>query len=265
MKFFVDFEATQANEIISIGAVAENGATFQSLVKPQLSSISLYISQLTHITDEMVSNANYLDEVFDQMYDWVTAQCPDLTAWEFLAYGTDEKFVKASLPNIKTRQSMILAAMMIATMKDASRDIKKFFNGPISLINAFNYVENLEKEQRHDPLEDAIMFQKVYEHTLNNEPLVEHPIHPEYSNPPVNCKMPSGTFSCRGDGKNAKIHQFANIDEAIDWYITTKISMEDRPRVHRERIMKNIMVAVRKKSKYANYRWYRVKEEEKEC
>ena len=94
MKFFIDFEATQANEIISIGAVTENGATFKSLVKPQLSSISPYINQLTHITEEMVSNAKCLDEVFDEMYDWVTRQCADLTEWEFLSYGGDEKFVK---------------------------------------------------------------------------------------------------------------------------------------------------------------------------
>ena len=45
MKFYIDFEATQPeNEIIAIGACAENGATFHSLVKPQLSSISPYVS-----------------------------------------------------------------------------------------------------------------------------------------------------------------------------------------------------------------------------
>ena len=44
MKFFIDFEATQANEIISIGVVSETGTTFKSLVKPQLSSISPYIT-----------------------------------------------------------------------------------------------------------------------------------------------------------------------------------------------------------------------------
>ena len=50
MKFYIDFEATQPeNEIIAIGAVAENGATFHSLVKPQLSSISKWVSDLTHI------------------------------------------------------------------------------------------------------------------------------------------------------------------------------------------------------------------------
>ena len=53
MKFYIDFEATQPeNEIIAIGAVAENGATFHSLVKPQLSSISPYISHMTHISAE---------------------------------------------------------------------------------------------------------------------------------------------------------------------------------------------------------------------
>ena len=53
MKFYIDFEATQPeNEIIAIGAVAENNATFYSLIKPQLSSISPYISQMTHISVE---------------------------------------------------------------------------------------------------------------------------------------------------------------------------------------------------------------------
>lgn len=49
MIFYLDFEATQPeNEIIAIGAVAENGATFHSLVKPQFSSIFNFISQMTH-------------------------------------------------------------------------------------------------------------------------------------------------------------------------------------------------------------------------
>ena len=264
MKFFIDFEATQANEIISIGAVSEIGTTFKSLVKPQLSSISPYISQLTHITEKMLSNAKCLDEVFNEMYYWITRQCPDLMAWEFLSYGDDEKFVKASLPNIHTCQSMILAAMLIATMRDGYKDIKEFFKGSISLINAFNYVENLEKKQRHDPLEDALMFQKVYEHIQTNEPPVNSPAH-EIQGRATDCKMPSGTFYCHADGKNAKVHKFENIDAAIDWYIENHICKEQRPGVHRERIMKNIMVSVRKHSKYAGYHWKRIKEEEKEC
>lgn len=261
MKFFIDFEATQANEIISIGAVSEIGLTFKSLVKPQLSSISPYISQLTHITEEMLSNAKCLDKVFNEMYYWITRQCPDLMAWEFLSYGDDEKFVKASLPNIHTCQSMILAAMLIATMQDGYKDIEKFFKGSISLINAFNYVENLEKKQRHDPLEDALMFQKVYEHIQTNEPPVNSPAHAIQGHA-ANCKMPSGTFYARKiQGNNHPEQEIGTIDDAINFFLTAQ-GVRNPEAVHRENIMKNIMKSVRTGKPYAHYKWRRVKEDE---
>lgn len=261
MKFYIDFEATQANEIISIGCVTETGATFQSLVKPQFSSISPYISQLTHITNEMLENENALDFVFDQMYDWVTSLCPSVLDWEFLAYGTDEDFVKASLPNIHTEHSMILAAMMIAKMQNGAKEAKQFFHGTISLIHAFNHVENVKREQRHDPLEDALMFQKVYEYMQENEPLEEHPLH-RAINVPVEYKSPSGKFYCKPSGKNAKEREFETCEEAITWLIATVMHPNEPEKVHRERIMANIMKAVRGKSMYCGYKWRRVKEDE---
>ena len=58
MIFYLDFEATQPeNEIIAIGAVTENGSTFHSLVKPQFSSISQFVSDLTHISQEDLEKA----------------------------------------------------------------------------------------------------------------------------------------------------------------------------------------------------------------
>ena len=51
-------------------------------------------------------------------------------------------------------------------------------------------------------------------------------------------------------------------DDAIDFFINTCIGKEQRASVHRERVMKNIMVSVRKGSKYAGYYWHRNKEEE---
>ena len=75
MKFYIDFEATQpANEIIAIGAVAENGATFHSLVKPQLSSISPYVSQLTHISADDLKTAPTIDKVLIDFDLWVMTQ-----------------------------------------------------------------------------------------------------------------------------------------------------------------------------------------------
>ena len=52
-----------------------------------------------------------------------------------------------------------------------------------------------------------------------------------------------------------------SIDDAIDFFINTCICKEQRTSVHRERIMKNIMMSVRKGSKYAGYYWHRNKEE----
>ena len=64
MKIYLDFEATSPeNEIIAVGAVAENGATFYSLVKPQLSTISPYISRLTHIKQADLEKAKVISEV----------------------------------------------------------------------------------------------------------------------------------------------------------------------------------------------------------
>lgn len=60
MNFYIDFEATQpGNEIISIGAVSDDGATFSCLVKPVASEITPFITELTGITVEK-SNMEFL-------------------------------------------------------------------------------------------------------------------------------------------------------------------------------------------------------------
>ena len=75
MKFYIDFEATQPeNEIIAIGAVAENGTAFYSLVKPQLSSISPYISQMTHISFDDLAWAPDINKALIEFDAWVMAQ-----------------------------------------------------------------------------------------------------------------------------------------------------------------------------------------------
>ena len=258
MKIFIDFEATQENEIVSVGAVAENGRTFYSLVKPQFSSISQRISQLIHVSNEMVETENTLDEVFTIMYLWLQNQCPNLAEWEFLAYGADNKFVSASMRNIHSEKATILAALMIAKMTDAYGAIKTFFHGSISLIHAFNYVKQVENKQQHNPLEDALMFRKVYEYTQNNEPLLRHPLNSSKET----VKMPSGAFWCTTGSKNYKPRTFATIDDAIDFFINICVGKKQREDVRREKIMEKIMISVEKGSKYAGYYWHRNKEEE---
>lgn len=255
MKFYIDFEATQPeNEIIAIGAVAENGAEFYSLVKPQLSSISNYVSQLTHISEAALNQAQTIDEVMVAFDLWMMNQESDIMKCDILSYGDDSTFVKATLPAVKDPHAFCVMACLMAKIKDCSKEVFKFFNGGISLINAFNYVQEAESKQKHNPLEDAIMLQKVYEHTKTHEPL-EH--HPNSITETAKMKMPSGAFWCKQKGKNQKIYRFDCIEDAIEWLITNVMHARDPEEVHRDRVMAHIMKAIRTSSKYCNFVWHR--------
>lgn len=262
MKFYIDFEATQPeNEIIAIGAVAENGATFHTLVKPQLSSISAYVSQLTHISAEDLEKAPTIDKALIDFDLWMMSQESDIMKCRFIAYGDDGKFVKSTLPAIKDERAFTIAAILMAKIEDCSAETKRFFHGTIKLVHAFNYVQSVETEQKHNPLEDAMMLQKVYEYTQTHEPLPAHPLSKNFSEI-VDYKSPSGVFYCRGTGKNAKERSFASCEDAIDWLIKDVMRAKEPETIHRDRIMKNIMKAVRTKKAYCSLKWRRVKEEE---
>lgn len=267
MKFYIDFEATQPeNEIIAIGVCAENGATFHSLVKPQLSSISQYISQMTHISAEDLEKAPTIDEVLINFDLWVMNQEKNVMNCRFISYGDDVKFVKCTLPAITHEHAFTVAAILMAKMENCYEDTRKFFHGTIKLVHAFNYVQSAEIEQKHNPLEDAMMLQKVYEYTQTHEPLPCHPLNKGFEAAMDNAhvKMPSGTFWSKhvNGGKNGKVRNFATCDDAIDWLITDIMKAKEPELIHRDRIMANIMKAVRKGTSYCNYKWGRVKEEE---
>ena len=262
MKFYIDFEATQPeNEIIAIGAVAENGSTFHSLVKPQLSSISQYVSQLTHISAKDLEVAPDINEVLRSFDWWMTQQEPDIMKCRFIAYGDDNKFIQSTLPAITEQHEFTVAAILMAKIEDCSGDARKFFHGSIKLVHAFNFVQSMEVEQKHNPLEDAMMLQKVYEYTQTHDPLPAHPLNKNFSEI-VDYKSPSGTFYCRGTGKNAKERSFASCEDAIDWLIKDVMRSKEPETIHRDRIMKNIMKAIRTKKAYCSLKWRRVKEEE---
>ena len=255
MKFYIDFEATQPeNEIIAIGAVAETGATFYALVKPQLSSISKYVSDLIHVSAEDLEKAKNIDQVMIEFDMWITRQEPDIMRCRFISYGNDSQFIKATLPVVKDEHAFVCMACMLAKIEDCSKEMFKFFHGTISLIHAFNYVQSIETKQRHNPLEDAMMLQKVYEYTQNNDPLAHHPV----NHNTTSYNSPSGVFYCKSS-KNGVEYCFNTCEEAIDWLIHNAMSSEDPGKIHRDRVMKNIMKAIRSNTKYCNYSWRRVK------
>ena len=268
MKFYIDFEATQPeSEIIAIGACAENGATFHSLVKPQLSSISPYVSQLTHISAKDLEWAPDINKALIEFDAWVMAQESNIMNCRFIAYGDDDKFIKHTLPAITNEHAFTVAAVLMAKIENCYEETRKFFHGTIKLIHAFNYVQAAETEQKHNPLEDAMMLQKVYEYTQTHDPLPCHPLNKNFSAAMSikAMKTPSGSFWCTTKKKNGNIvANFNSCEEAIEWLITNVMRPKEPELIHRDRVMAHIMKSIRKGERYCNLFWHRMKEEKEE-
>ena len=258
MNFYIDFEATQPEqEIISIGVVSDNGVKFYELVKPQFSQISKYITDMTGITNEMVKDEYDLNIVLGDLYAWCYNQEQNIANWHFYSYGDgDIDFLKHSMCNLKGEQQIIIASLMIATMKDYSTTVREYFRGTVSLIKAYNYLKDLEDKQNHNALEDAKMLAEVFAKTANKEPLAANPFVEKQI---INYTFPSGKFFCKGVGKNSKEKAFYNIQEAMEWLISTKIRADAREAVHRDKMAIKIMKAIKKKDTYMGYKWRREK------
>ena len=69
MNIYVDLEATQySEEIISIGAVTENGDNFYTLVKPKrMRCVTSFITELTGITKQMLQNPD-VPNIYDAIH-----------------------------------------------------------------------------------------------------------------------------------------------------------------------------------------------------
>lgn len=264
MNFYIDFEATQPEqEIISVGVVSERGDSFQAYVKPQFSKVSQFVTQLTGITQDMLNQAEDLNLVFYDLYDWCHKQESFITKWNFFSYGdADIDFLKHSLQNIKGEKQLIISSIMIAKMKDYSKNVKKFFQGSVSLIKAFNFLKAIDSTQNHNALEDAKMLAEVFKKVESaDKPLQSYPFHIG-NNATSQCyQFPIGKFYCKGIGKNATEREFVDIHNAITWLINNKMSADVRENVHRDRVAKKIMKAIRQKNTYMEYTWRRVKKE----
>lgn len=264
MKIFVDFEATQpGNEIIEIGAVAETGEEFHTYVRPLHSKITPFIEKLTGITQETVNNAPKPQSAFDKFREWIytNLRAYNYSDIEFIAYGDSDKLfltetIKNNLSKIWDNRTLGLACYMAQTIVDYSKTTKRFFNTKISLIKAFNYVKEIENKQRHAALEDAEMLRTIFNSIDNQEPLDTNPfanVRPEGDIKDVDYIFPSGVFYAKVDKAPEK--RFENVMEAVDF----AMKMSHMQYAYKDRVAKNIMMAIRKNKKYCNIRWRREK------
>lgn len=164
-KIFIDFEMTmRKGQIISIGAVDEEGNTFYTLVKPmnlQLADIST--KKLTGITRAALMEAPKTSKAFKMFADWVGnyKEC-------FLyTYGN---FDEISFRNT-VRLNHISESSIIKLQNcfvDVSTAISSALgsNQSISLQHAADEL-GIEFEQQHNALDDAIALKMVYEKVCN--------------------------------------------------------------------------------------------------
>ena len=262
MNFFVDFEATQPEgEIISIGVTSETGEEFYTLIQPCRSKVTPYITQLTHITEAMLADALSANLAFEALYHWLKKQCENMTDWHFFCYGKEDvNFLSFTITTLTRENAIIAASVMGMKMTNFAKDTEKFFHTNVSLIKAYNYILEEQNKQQHNALDDARMLSLVFRHVTETTPPQYNPfiqrIEVKSNGEPYN--SPSGTFVARRKGQ---IIEFGTCEDAIDWLLTNVIKPQNLEAVHRERIMKNIMKAIRKKEKYCNFSWERTKEE----
>jgi inhibitor of KinA sporulation pathway (predicted exonuclease) len=166
MNFYLDFEATRfSNRIISIGCTNEKGAKFETLVKPEKGKVDNFITELTGITPEMVSDAPTADEAFNAFAEWAYANSEN-TIPKYFCYGdSDKDFIAATIRTMSDFKAITFAASIKALLIDYSSVVKEYLcTSSIALKKVVALIEETDEvEQRHDALEDAEMLRKVVE------------------------------------------------------------------------------------------------------
>ena len=168
MNFYLDFEAARfSNRIISIGCIAGNGETFETLVSPgDKKKVDKFITELTGITNEMLAEAPSADQAFAQLADWFEENSSGI-APEFYCYGdSDAVFIQHTLADMEDTKACLCAMAIGGNLIDYAGVVKKFFVSPndMALRKVYMLIQaKQELVQKHDALEDALMLQCVVE------------------------------------------------------------------------------------------------------
>lgn len=170
MNFYLDFEATRfSNRIISIGCVAGNGATFDTLVKPvNKEKVDKFITELTGITNDMLAEAPNADEAFNQLFDFIKLNSNDEKPPRYYVYGSsDVEFLEHTIKYMTDVRACICAQAIKGNLIDYASNVKVFFKSKnnFALRKIYMVIQSLQElEQNHNALEDALMLQTVVEH-----------------------------------------------------------------------------------------------------
>lgn len=168
MRIFVDFEATEAGEIIAIGAVAENDSRYFAVCQPMFTPLTERITALTGITEDTLATANPYWQVARDFQTWCHMQSPD-PVYLYSFGKNDRAYARYSLEcymgNGWTAPPIVNPMAWIAgTIENGADPIYKAFRKPlVGLRSAYLTYKNDtgDLHQSHNPLDDALMFREL--------------------------------------------------------------------------------------------------------
>ena len=147
------------DEIIEIGAIKiENGKeveVFNTLVKPEY-EIDEFISELTGITNEMVKESPYIDEVLPKFIDFIK---------DSIILGHNVNFdINFIYDNLKDKLGLYLTNDYVDTLRLSRLLLTNLPHHRLDdLINYFN----LETRSEHRALNDCLLTNQVYLNLCN--------------------------------------------------------------------------------------------------
>lgn len=173
MNFYVDFEALQfSGRIISIGCINDNGDKFYTLSQPskQGERLTNFITDLTGITSEMLSNAPTANEAFENFYQYVKSTCDD-TAPQFYCYGNcDGDFLRSTGKYLTSFDARMFCNYVRCNLIDYSSTARSYFPSfeTLALKKIYSLIKEDNEPQHHNALEDAEMLCVVMKELCNH-------------------------------------------------------------------------------------------------
>lgn len=169
MNFYIDLEATQfGKEIISFGAVAENGAEFYTLVRPKhLNKITKFITKLTGLTPEMYSeDTPNVDIVVNQFMEWCKEQ--SVEPHRFFSFGNFDKVLfSAESERYPENKGLKKLSKKLSNLCVVSGKILYRSTSTPGLKTVYKDVIGEEIYQTHNALDDAKMLMEIHKHIIN--------------------------------------------------------------------------------------------------
>ena len=130
----VEFDCA-TDEVIAIAAV-KDGSEFYRLVKPHHGKIDYMVSKLTGITDKMLERCEHIDEVAEDLREWLDSE---LHRADFFTYGSnDSRYLRKAAMKCQDSELCSFLNYLASRLTNVEKKIAKDFGvESIRLPNAY--------------------------------------------------------------------------------------------------------------------------------